>query len=82
MEGSHVTESSGGVQGGLGRGLPVMPPSDVSGTPLSFSPVSAVSEGEDNENVEGSHDTLGHGGVQGGLGRGLPVMPPSDVSCF
>ena len=37
-ESSHETVSSGEVQGGLGRGLPVMPPSDASGT-LSSSTV-------------------------------------------
>ena len=32
VESSHETVSSGGVQGKLGRGLAVMPPSDASGT--------------------------------------------------
>ena len=69
MEGSHETVSSGGrVQEGLGRGLPVMPPSDVSGSPLSFCPASPVSEVEDNGNEERSHETVSSGGVQGKLG--------------
>merc|ERR1711911_495941 len=80
VESSQDSVSRGGVQEGLGRGLPVMPPSDVSGSTLSFSPASTVSEVEGNENVEGSHDTVSCGGVLDGLGLGLPVMPPSDVS--
>ena len=66
--------SSGEAQGGLGRGLPVMPPS-VDGFSMSFSP--ARHESVVDENVEGSHETASSGGVQGGLGRGLTVMPPS-----
>ena len=79
VESSHETVSSGGVQGRLGRGLPVMPPSDVSGILSSFS-ASPVSEVVDIGNVESSHDSVSSGGVQGRLGRGLPVMPPSDAS--
>ena len=80
VESSHDSVSHGGVQEGLGLGLHVMPPSDVSGIPLSLSPASTVFEVEDNANVEGSHDTVSCGGDQDGLGRGLPVMPPRDVS--
>ena len=68
--------SSGEAQGGLGRGLPVMPPS-VDGFSMSFSPARHESVVDENENVEGSHETASSGGVQGGLGRGLTVMPPS-----
>ena len=68
--------SSGEAQGGLGRGLPVMPPS-VDGFSMSFSPARHESVVDENENVESSHETASSGGVQGGLGRGLPVMPPS-----
>ena len=60
--------SSGEVQGDLGRGLPEMPPSDVSGSPLSFCPASPVSEVKDNGNEERSHETVSSGGVQGKLG--------------
>ena len=42
--------SSGGVQGGLGRGLTVMPPS-VDGTPKSISPARPESVVDENENV-------------------------------
>merc|ERR1712020_97206 len=76
VESSHETASSGGVQGGLGRGLTVMPPS-VDGTPMSISPARPVSEVDGTKNVEGSHETASSGGVQGGLGRGLTVTPPS-----
>ena len=68
VEGSHDTVSCGGVQEGLGRGLPVMPPRDVSGSTLSFCPASPVSEVEDNGNEERSHETVSSGGVQGKLG--------------
>merc|ERR1712020_42144 len=63
-ESSHETLSSGEVQGGLGRGLPVMPPSDASGT-LSSSIVPPVSEVVDIGNAESSHETLSSGEVQG-----------------
>ena len=76
VEGSHETASSGGVQGGLGRGLTVMPPS-VDGTPKSISPARPESVVDETKNVEGSHETASSGGVQGGLGRGLTVTPPS-----
>ena len=42
--------SSGGVQGGLGRGLTVMPPS-VDGISISFSPARPESVVDENENV-------------------------------
>ena len=41
VESSHETVSSGGVQGKLGRGLAVMPPSDASGTLSSSSRMAA-----------------------------------------
>ena len=50
MESSHETASSGGVHGGLGRGLTVMPPS-VYGILISFSPARPVSVVDENENV-------------------------------
>ena len=49
-ERSHETVSSGGVQGGLGRGLTVMPPS-VDGISISFSPARPESVVDENENV-------------------------------
>jgi len=42
--------SSGEVQGDLGRGLPVMPPS-VYGISISFSPARPESVVDENENV-------------------------------
>ena len=42
--------SSGEAQGGLGRGLPVMPPS-VDGISISFSPARPESVVDENENV-------------------------------